>query len=340
MTAATRNAAPVASSATPGTIHAATATDAAATTHATSVRTRPSRGVVGSHCTGAPYAAASAELEGTGREAEHEQAGDEESGTTSPTREARISSPVWPTMLTSRSPCTSQAPAIDAATAPTTAHPNAIHAVSAEPMPNAQRTATVSPPSTARAWRPSSGCARAPRPSGSATDAMMTQRTSENQSIAIDRMTSVARRLHPIRMTVAGSPAKGDCPGGAGQVESARWSGSGRSLVRAEARDRLVTFGIVVAGLAACVIAAALTASGPGPTYVVAPGHRARPDRRHADRGRALRAALHRHGAVRHPARRRRLRLVHGDALGVARRVDLQRRPRVGLGGRGRDRVR
>ena len=54
MTAATRNAEPVASSATPGTIHAAMATDAAATIHATIVRTRPSRGVVGSHCTGAP----------------------------------------------------------------------------------------------------------------------------------------------------------------------------------------------------------------------------------------------------------------------------------------------
>ena len=54
MTAATRKAAPVASSATPGISNAATSTDAAATAHATIVRMRPSRGSLGSHLTGAP----------------------------------------------------------------------------------------------------------------------------------------------------------------------------------------------------------------------------------------------------------------------------------------------
>src|SRR4051794_29372382 len=56
MTAATRKAEPGSWSATPGTIHAATATDAAATTQATKVRTKRRRGVAGSQLATAPYA--------------------------------------------------------------------------------------------------------------------------------------------------------------------------------------------------------------------------------------------------------------------------------------------
>ena len=49
ISAATRNAAPVFSSPTSGTTAAAIQTAAALTTHATSVRTSPSRGVAGFH---------------------------------------------------------------------------------------------------------------------------------------------------------------------------------------------------------------------------------------------------------------------------------------------------
>jgi hypothetical protein len=54
MRAATRNAAPVASSANPGTTHAATVMDAAETIHETIVRTSPRRGVAGSQRTLSP----------------------------------------------------------------------------------------------------------------------------------------------------------------------------------------------------------------------------------------------------------------------------------------------
>ena len=58
--AATRNAAPVFSSPTPGTIAAAIHTAAAPTAHETSVRSRPSRGVAGCQRVSSPYRAGSA----------------------------------------------------------------------------------------------------------------------------------------------------------------------------------------------------------------------------------------------------------------------------------------
>ena len=54
MAAAATNAAPVLCSATPGTIHAATAIDAADTAHATATRTGRRRGICGSHAKVAP----------------------------------------------------------------------------------------------------------------------------------------------------------------------------------------------------------------------------------------------------------------------------------------------